>query len=151
MKHLLLTTIAAVVLVGCRNPDGALIQATYDGNIAAVKQALNDGADVEAKDDDGDTPLHVAALNGYKEVAEILIAKSADVNAMSRGGRTPLHIAAWLGHRETVKTLIAGGADANAKGDDGKTPLDIYWDKETATLLRKHGGKTGAELKVEGK
>ena len=49
MKHLLLTTIAAVLLVGCGNPDGALLKATQEGNIKAVKQAIADGADVNAK------------------------------------------------------------------------------------------------------
>ena len=44
----------------------------------------------------------------------------------------------------------AKGADVNAKGADGKTPLDSA-DGETADLLRKHGGKTGEELKAEGK
>ena len=48
MKHLLLTTIAAVLVVGCGNPDGALIQAAKDGNIEAVKQHLAAGANVNA-------------------------------------------------------------------------------------------------------
>jgi ankyrin repeat protein len=61
-----------------------------------------------------------------------------------------LHYAAGRGHRETAELLIAKGADVNAKGADGKTPLDSA-DGETADLLRKHGGKTGEELKTEGK
>ena len=54
--------------------------------------------------------------------------------------------------------LIANGADVNAKDEDGLTPLDIATHPEnpndtaeTAALLRKHGGKTSAELKAEGK
>ena len=47
---LLLTTIAAVLLVGCGNPDGALFQAVKDINIEAAKQAIADGADVNVKD-----------------------------------------------------------------------------------------------------
>ena len=43
------------------------------------------------------------------------------------------------------------GADVNAKDKDGKTPFDGASNDETADLLRKHGGKTGAELKAEGK
>ena len=46
--------------------------------------------------------------------------------------------------------LIAKGADVNVKNDVGYTPLD--WNHpDTAALLRKHGGKTGEELKAEGK
>jgi len=67
---------------------------------------------------------------------------------------TPLLWAACQGHKEVVELLIAKGADVNAKMMDGKTPLDyavhfIY--TKTADLLRKHGGKTGEELKAEGK
>ena len=129
MKHLLLTTIAAVVLVGCattqspepptaKAPDILIADAAFDGNIKAVKQHLAAGTDVDAKDK-------------YR--------------------RTPLLRAAWGGHKEIVELLIAEGADVNAKGNFGRTPLDSADDKETADLLRKHGGKTGAELKAEGK
>ena len=50
-----------------------------------------------------------------------------------------------------MKQHLADGADVNAKDDDGTTPLDMADDDETADLLRKHGGKTGAELKAKGK
>jgi len=55
MKHLLLTTIAAVVLVGCGNPeaDRALIDATEAGDIESIKQHLAAGADVNASECDG--------------------------------------------------------------------------------------------------
>ena len=123
MKHLLLTTIAAVLMVGCGEaqppepPDISIVDAAIDGNIEAVKQAIADAADVKAKP----------------------------------GGITPLHWAAWRGRKEIVELLIANGADVNAKEIGGDTPLDdVLLDKETADLLRKHGGKTGEELKAEG-
>ena len=50
MKHLLLTTIAAVVLVGC-GPPKDIREAAWEGDIEAVKQYLADGVDVNAKDD----------------------------------------------------------------------------------------------------
>ncbi len=130
MKSILVSIVAAVVLVGCattqspepptaKAPDISIHYAADRGNIEAVKQHIADGADVNAKDDIGDTLLHYAGGKGHKEIAELLIAK---------------------------------GADVNAKNDDGETWLD--WaedDPETADLLRKHGGKTGEELKAEGK
>ncbi|MEE3171543.1 MAG: ankyrin repeat domain-containing protein, partial [Pseudomonadota bacterium] len=65
-------------------------------------------------------------------------------------GLTPLHYAAYWGHKEIVELLIAKNADINAKDEDGRTALD-WAHGETAELLRKHGGKTGEELKAEGK
>ena len=120
MKHILITTIAAVVLVGCGNPeaDRALRKAANEGNIVAVKQHLAAGTNVNAKLQGGWTPLHLAVQEGHMEVVELLIANGADVNA--------------------VDVLL------------GWTPLD-YAEGETAALLRKHGGKTGEELKAEEK
>ena len=152
MKHLLFTTIAAVVLVGCGNAeaDRALLDAAENGNIEAVKQHIAAGTKVDAiMGFDGRTPLLGAVRKGHKEIAELLIAKGADVNAKTEGGETPLHYAALFGQKEIVELLIAKGADVNALIEGG-TPLDLAED-EIADLIRKHGGKTGEELKAEGK
>ena len=77
----------------------------------------------------------------------------SDVNAKNDRGRTPLHNAAASGHKEIVEVLVTKGADVNAN-IGGWTPLHLAVDEghtETADLLRKHGGKTGEELKAEGK
>ena len=148
-----LTTIAAVVLVGCGNPDGALFLAVKDINIEATKQAIAEGADVNAKDLNGRTLLQLAALKGHKEVAELLIAEGADVNAKTNSGWTPLVVAAVRGHKEVVELLIAKNANVNAKNNGGETPLDWAIQRkrtEITDLLRKHGGKTGEELKAAG-
>jgi ankyrin repeat protein len=110
MKHILLTTIAAVVLVGCGNPeaDRALLEAARDGNIEAVRQHLAAGADVNAKNDFGWTPLHQVAT---KEIAELLIAEGAEVNVNDRGGSTPLHNAVIGFQKEVAELLIANGAN----------------------------------------
>ena len=65
-------------------------------------------------------------------------------------GGTPLYYATGRGHKEIAELLIANDADVNAKTNDGYTPLDeaiISNETEIAALLRKHGGKTGEELK----
>ena len=122
MKHLLLTTIAAVLLVGCgpQPPDISIHEAAFEGNIEAVKQHIAAGTDVDAKTR-GETPLLWAARFGQSQVAELLIANGVDVNAKKNNGRTLLDLAELTAH------------------------------KETADLLRKHGGKTSEELKAEGK
>ena len=181
MKHIPITTIAAVVLVGygesqqsapqaepvepiaeaakpepptAKAPDISIHSAAYDENIEAVKQHLAAGTDVNARDSIGETPLHYAARWGHKGIAELLIANGADVNAKNDYGYTPLHWTANNGHKEVVELLIAKGADVNAIDAAGKTPLDTAIGRkqtETVDLVRKHGGKTGEELKAEDK
>ena len=93
MKHLLLTTIAAVLVVGCGESQqsapapeakpkpqtakvpGTIYRAAEAGNIEAVKQHLAAGADVNAKGGCGWPPLHWPAWKGHKETVELLIAK----------------------------------------------------------------------------
>ena len=78
----------------------------------------------------------------------------ADLNAKGVGGITPLNYAVGKDHKEIVELLITKGADVNAIDAAGQTPLDWAEEEkqtETADLLRKHGGKTGDELKAEGK
>ena len=69
------------------------------------------------------------------------------------GAEVSIHVAAKYGKTEDIKQHVAAGADLNAKDKYGKTPLDWaikYKYPETAALLRKHGGKTGEELKAAG-
>ena len=77
-------------VVAVQAPDISIYDAANDGNIEAVKQHLADGADVNAKNDFGSTPLIAAALKGHKEIAELLISEGADVNAKNDRGQTPL-------------------------------------------------------------
>ena len=74
MKHLLLTTIAAVVLVGCCTPapDISIHDAVKEGKIDVVKQRLEAGTDVNAKDEKGWALLHFMAVAGNKEIVEML-------------------------------------------------------------------------------
>jgi len=86
MKHLLITTIAAVLLAGCgesqqstkpeptgvKAPDNLIRKAVRDGNIEAVKQYLAAGTDVNAKDESGETPLDWAIMNKQTELTDLL-------------------------------------------------------------------------------
>ena len=96
--------------------------------------------------------IHAAAIYGNIEAVKQHLAADADVNAKYNRGRTPLHLAAFGGHKEIVELLIAKGGDVNARDFLGMTPLNMAaGHKKTADLLRKHGGKTGEELKAGGK
>ena len=157
MKHILLITIAAVVLVGCGEVSSNLnlYEAAESGDIETVKNHLNDGVDIELKCAGcGSTALGHAAKKGHKEIAKLLISKGADVNASDEEGRVPLHFAAANSQKEIAELLISKGANVNAKLEPSDifivlTPLDMAEDETTIDLLRKHGGKTGEELKAE--
>jgi ankyrin repeat protein len=117
------------------------------------KKHLGDGSDVNAQNESGTTPLGWAVYYGYKELIELLIAEGADVNANSNG-RTPLHCAVLTDRLEATELLIEKGANVNAGSEAGVTPLymtALYGHAESANLLRKRGGKTGEELKAQGK
>jgi ankyrin repeat protein len=122
MKSHLIAIVAAVLVVGCGGPPKDIWEAAVQGDIEAVKRHLATGTDVDVK---GGwmvvTPLHMAAANGHKEIAELLIAKGADVNAKAEDDETPLDATIEFRH------------------------------PEISDLLRKHGGKTSEELKAEGK
>ena len=158
MKHLLLTTIAAVVLVGTAFAD-PIHDAAKAGDSAGVQAELDKGVDPNAKGgDSGVPPLHWAAMWGHTEVVEVLIASGAYVDRTDNGGNIALHYAA-LGagfpktkrgdQKGVAELLIANGANVNVRRIDGKTPLDRANDSggdELADLLREHGGKTAEEL-----
>jgi hypothetical protein len=96
--------------------DVALYLAVRAKDMAAIKKALDDGANVNETPywtRNGRAPLHMAATQGNVELVKFLISKGADVN-MSSGGwtvSTPLHSA--LNQPEIVKILIEAGADVN--------------------------------------
>jgi len=181
MKHLLLTTIAAVLLVGCgesqestaapepkpveligevpaqnvnlenQKADRALIDAAQNGNVEAARQAIADGADVDTLDKRGRAPIQNALHSNNIEAVKLLIDNGANLNAKVANSWTPLYEAVLIGHMETVKLLIENGANVNAKDKMGGTPLDQVQNEEIIDYLRLYGGKTGEELKAEGK
>ncbi len=121
-------------------PDVDIWNAAASGNIEVIKQHLEAGTDVDAKEPPGgSTPLLVAATFGRVEAAKFLIEKGANVNATSNDGATALHGAAFFCHTEIVKLLLGKGAVVDAKNIRGETPLDAVageWSQELEGIYK---------------
>jgi ankyrin repeat protein len=134
--------------------EGSLHEAALNGKLEKATALLKTNPDLVFSHDSyaSQTPLHLAAEFGHKDVAELLLANKADIEAKASGGwtpllqavfgghkdlvdllvahkesagRTPLHVAAENGRTEIATLLLASKADLNAKNSDGYTPLHI--------------------------
>ena len=129
-----------------------------------VASLLDHGAQSEARDPGGRTPLIVAVWLDDKACLELLLAHKADVNAKDNLGSSALHYAANVSHWEQgrppavpqttqmslranmvtlAQLLLANGADVNAVDKDGKTPLGIALERQPPP------GTEGADTMVE--
>jgi hypothetical protein len=107
-----------------------LVFAVRAGHPHVVAQLLEAGADVQARDSRGSTPLHRAAYGSAHpdrnvEMIKSLIHCRAAVDARDAAERTPLHVAADNGNLRAAQALIGYGADQWAKDRDGRTPADL--------------------------
>ncbi len=106
-----------------------LLDAAEFGDTLWIKECLENGADVNTRNEYKETPLIVAASHGdlwgnvWIGAVKLLIKNGADVNARMVGNGTALMLAANRGYSVVVKLLIEKGADINAKDDNGWTAL----------------------------
>jgi TonB family protein len=130
LSHSSISLLAIVTLIVLVYSTPALCGGIYDaantGDLAMAKALLKDDPVlVYSRNINGRTPLHHAAQNGHKDVAELLLANKAEINAKDNSGYMPLHMAARYNHKDVVELLLAKKADINAKGTAGDTPLHV--------------------------
>ena len=86
--------------------------AVVSGGVAEVEVLLKAGADMDAKNPEGDTTLHAAArYNSSPAVLEVLLKAGADVYAKDANGMTALHYAAEKGHGGVAEALLKAGCN----------------------------------------
>lgn len=129
---------------GLKDIDKDLLEEVSDKcDVEVCERFLAEGADVNAEDEDGCTPLLWAVLSGDHNSVEMFIAKGADVNCMNDEQETPLHWAATAGNLPIAELLISKGAQVNVKDKFGITPLrsaSLNEDQQMIELLRRFGG-----------
>jgi len=102
-----------------------IFELVQKGDVDLLDRAVGvDPTAVKKKDDNGNTPLHIASLIGNAEVARILVVAGADINVKNKIGVAPIHLASESSP-ELVKFLLNNQADINLKDDEGDTPL--HW------------------------
>jgi hypothetical protein len=106
-------------------------------NAAEIVQLLADaGADTNAMNDTGDTPLHICCRHNYPTAARILLSHGADASATNDAGETPLQV--YLGHENRIKEsnedyclgdimklLVEHGADTTIEDDYGRNSFNL--------------------------
>jgi ankyrin repeat protein len=93
------------------------------GHAGVVMYLLENGAEVDAQDRRGHTPLAWAAARGHKNIVEVLLAHKATIDLADNLGVSPFHWAACCGHENLVELFLLRGVDANTKDNGGFTAL----------------------------
>ena len=101
----------------------ALHWAAYHDDLETAKLLVDAGADVNAANRYGVTPLSLACTNGNEAMVDLLLEAGADPNTTLRGDETALMTAARTGRLGPVKALLSRGADVNARERRGQTAL----------------------------
>jgi ankyrin repeat protein len=122
--------------------------------VAAVRDLLKGGADVNAAQGDGMTALHWAAQSGDADLVQMLLSAGANVRATTRlGGYTPIHLASQGGHARVVAVLLASGASAGLRTTTGASPLMLAarsGSTDTVTRLVENGAEVNATESAHG-
>jgi len=130
------------------NGSSPLHSAAYFGNFEVVRILIEcDPADIDARDEDGSTPLLLASEgHHFKDgsALRLLLEHGADVNVRDENGWTPLHGASFRGALEVVRLLLEHGANVEAKHIYGQNALQVAAQNghdNVVGLLREHEAK----------
>jgi len=103
-------------------PDQGLCAAVFRGHLEVARFLVEHGADVQAVDEQGQTPLNLAAAQGHLDLVRLLVGAKAKM-ALDEVARGPLHRAVEGGHLDVVQYLLQEGADFRQTNSDGISPL----------------------------
>lgn len=122
-------------------------RAAKKGDSRLINLLLRRGANTEAFNHTGCTPLHVAAQLDRVKILQLLLDKGANIEAADQKGMMPLHYAARDGHVKIVQILLEKGASWDAENEEIQTPLHFaafYGSVKIAQMLLERGAKMEA-------
>ncbi len=118
-------------------------QYAISGDLTNVTAELAQHPDeLNLPEDDGLTPLHLAAENCHTNVVVLLLDRGAKIDVLANDDATPLHLAAQEGCADVVTVLLAHKARTDMRDKQGRTPLDrarLWKQTNIVTLLQQHG------------
>ena len=100
-----------------------MIIAACEGKQRLVHVLITLGADLETRDNDNNTALHISAEEGHESVVRVLLQHGIDINIRGYDNFTPLITAARMGHLRVSRMLINNGAQLNLQDKHGDTAL----------------------------
>ena len=138
--------------------DTALHRAADHGSVHRIRLLVRQGANLEARAEDGATPLIGAVRNEQREAVEFLLEAGADIDARDHDGNTPLHYAAGASNPDLTARLLEGQADPLARNANDATPIHSITERsshiepgpsetKTLDLLLNAGGDLNAQDK----
>ncbi len=120
--------------------DEQLFDAVIAGDLKAIKQLISDGIELEMTNEDGLTPLVLAADRGHLDIVKFLIEAGAQLHHISEGNNwTALLLAADKGHIEIAQHLIASGFNVKKLGGPASVHAILNDHNDIASLLLEHG------------
>lgn len=146
--RIIIGLLLSVLVVAAAPADLRLVEAIKKGDHKAVRELLQNHADVNSAQPDGSTPLILAANSNDVEVADLLIRTGANVNARNEYGATPLFAACNSGNTAMIKLLLDAKADANLALPLGETPLMSAVNRRNMDAVRallEHGADVNAK------
>jgi uncharacterized protein len=146
----ILLSLAATAFAAAPSP---VADAAMKGDRTAVRNLVQQKADVNVAQPDGATALQWAAYNNDLQTADVLLAAGANVRAANKEGATALSLAAINGSAPMIERLLKGGADPNERGPNGETPLMLAsrnGNPDAVKLLLDRGAEVNAREKLRG-
>ena len=124
--------------------------ACTNGNVKIVKLLLDQGFDVNIRNNLGETPLQCACKNGHDQVVALLCQQpSIDVNVRNYLHETPLHCACINGKAKVVKLLLEVNADVNIRDYFGQTPLHKACEKGQEEIVALLCQQPSADVNIQ--